>query len=51
MTTDKRKGQLAAAQKSLRDNRAEDGWKRLWIHPSILDRVKKLIEELESYKG
>ena len=51
MTTDKRKAQLREAQKNLRDNRAEDGWKRLWIHPSILDRVKKLIEELESYKG
>lgn len=51
MTTEKRKAQLREAQKNLRDNRVKGGWKLLWIHPSILDRVKKLIEELESYKG
>jgi hypothetical protein len=47
----KRKAQLVKGQLKYQAKRTKAGWKRLWIHPLILGRVKELIAELEKYKN
>lgn len=51
MTTEKRKAQLREAQARLRADRVSNGWKCMWIPPSILEKVKQLLLEIENYKG
>lgn len=41
--TDKRKAQLREAQTKLRAKKTSKGWKRIWIPPELIERVKKMI--------
>ena len=51
MTTEKRKAQYREASKNNRAKKQLEGWKRLWIPPSLIKEVKELIEQLKNYKG